>query len=124
MFYLYDAEGRLFSRLILSPPPACIVDARLALQLNGDGAAGVVYYEGDMEEGYVLDGEVVARPANPARLDGLVLRDLPAPCEIGINGQPYKCNEDTAELEFDQPGTYRITVRAWPHLDKEFEIEN
>lgn len=73
---------------------------------------------------YVADGEVRPRPANPARLDGMTLRDLPTPCTIHIGAQAYPCNDTVAELEFEHPGTYTVRVESWPYLDKEFEVEN
>ena len=70
------------------------------------------------------DGQVVPRLENPAILQGRVLNDLPVPCEILINNRRYEATTETVELEFDQPESYRVSVQAWPYLDKEFTIEN
>jgi hypothetical protein len=72
----------------------------------------------------VVDGAVVNRAPMPATLSGNVLNNLPVPCEIKVNDSTYYCDESSATLEFNQPGTYAITVIAWPYLDGEFEIVN
>jgi hypothetical protein len=73
---------------------------------------------------YVLDGQVTPRPANPSVLTGTTLTNVPVPATIKINDATYESNESRVELGFSQPGTYRVTVIAWPNLDKEFQIEN
>jgi hypothetical protein len=79
--------------------------------------------EWDGEAYYVDNGQVVERPACPAKLNGLKLTKLPAPCKIVINSTDYNVTEPTVDLEFDYPGVYKITVKAFPYLDGEFEIE-
>lgn len=73
---------------------------------------------------YVLNGEVVSRPENPATVSGQTLENVPAPATVIVNGTRYETNESRVELGFSQPGTYAVKVVAWPHLDKEFSIEN
>lgn len=73
---------------------------------------------------YVLDGEVVDRPENPATVSGSALENVPVPATIIINGTSYDTNESRVELGFSQPGTYDVKVVAWPYLDKEFTVEN
>lgn len=72
---------------------------------------------------YVLNGVVTPQPENPAALSGMELSNLPVPCEIRINDQSYQCTDSTATLSFSQPGAYKVIVKAWPHLDKEFSID-
>lgn len=76
----------------------------------------------DRDTKYVLDGILADRPANPATLTGLELTALPVPCTISINAATYPCAEDHATLSFGLPGTYKVTVKAFPMLDKEFSI--
>lgn len=73
---------------------------------------------------YVLNGEVVPRPENPATLSGQTLSNVPVPATIIVNGTSYESSESIVELGFSQPGTYAVKVVAWPHLDKEFSVEN
>lgn len=75
------------------------------------------------ETHYIPNGEVTLRPENPAILAGLELSDLHVPCEIKINNQSYLCTESTATLAFTHPSAYKVTVIAWPYLDKEFSID-
>lgn len=79
-------------------------------------------WDGDTH--YVVDGAPVLRPENPTTLDGMTLRNVPVPATLTINETEYQTDSDTVELEFDYPGTYHVTVSAWPHLDKEFTIED
>lgn len=66
-----------------------------------------------------------SRPVHAARQScGAWLSGLPVPSLIAINRKEYPCDEANIELEFDQPGKYRIVVRAWPYLDMEFDLEN
>lgn len=83
------------------------------------------YVEGawDRLTHYVLDGEAVERPANPAVLTDLTLTNLPVPCKIVINGTEYESTESTVELDLPMINEYLITVVAFPCLDAEFEIE-
>ena len=107
-FAKYDDSGRV---LFTGDVP----EAMLALQ-------GERVFVGslDGQTQYVQHGQAVPRPDNPARQDGLHLHNLPVPCSIVINGRSYACNEEHAELEFTYPGSYRITVVAFPYLDKTF----
>ena len=72
---------------------------------------------------YVLDGEAVDRPANPATLHGYTLENLPVPCTIMIKGQSFECTDTVCTLSFNFQGTYAVKVVSWPHLDKEFTVE-
>lgn len=84
------------------------------------------WVEGDWlgQNKYVLDGEVVDRPENTATLSGLTLLNVPVPSTIQIGNQFYESADSTVELEFNLPGTYKVKVISWPHLDKEFTVEN
>ena len=80
--------------------------------------------DGDPEVQYVQDRSIVSRPASSVVLREHTLSELPVPCVIRIGDRSYPCNDITAELSFDQPGTYLVTVEAWPYLNKEFTVEN
>jgi hypothetical protein len=72
---------------------------------------------------YVKNGEAEPRPANPAVLDNLTLRNLPVPCKIVINSSVYECDDTEVELDLPMAGNYFIQVKAFPYLDAEFQIE-
>lgn len=111
----YDQDGRITSTIGYDPLQFEAVKDRLDPWVDGD------WYGKDV---YVSNGEVHPRPANPARLDGMTLRDLPTPGTIHIGDAHYPYDEPAVELEFEHPGTYTVRVESWPHLDKEFEVEN
>jgi len=73
---------------------------------------------------YVVNGEVLPQPENPTTLTGTTLTGVPVPATVYINDTSYETTEAVVELGFDLPGTYTVKVVAWPHLDKEFVIEN
>lgn len=112
----YDTDGRITG--VLSGPSSSVQATIEYLKtpfVNG---------EGNQDTDYVREGTIVARPECPAILSGKMLMGLPVPSHIKINDQDYPCDTNEVELEFDQPGKYRIVVQAWPHLDKEFTLEN
>lgn len=109
-FAKYDKTGRV---LFLGDVP----EEMLALQ--GDRVfVGPI----DPETQYIVGGQARARPANPAARQGQNLYNLPAPCQITINGKVYDCPDTTAALDFTYPGTYHVRVSAFPFLDAEFEL--
>lgn len=109
----YDNDGRITCVCSLSPE---IYEANKHKQMiEGRGIPSV---------NYVKDGVLAVRPFMQAERELNVLKNLPVPCKIIINGTEYDCNESTATLEFNQPGIYNIIVRAWPYIDKEFVYEN
>lgn len=68
------------------------------------------------------DGVIESRPPNPARLDGMVLRDLPVPCVLVLDGTPYDCDDAECELSFSLPGRHYIQVESWPAQSAAFEV--
>ncbi|AOZ48850.1 hypothetical protein [Chromobacterium vaccinii] len=68
------------------------------------------------------DGVIEVRPLNPARLDGMVLRDLPAPCLLVLDGTSYGCDDGECELSFSLPGRHHIQIEAWPMQSAVFEV--
>lgn len=113
---LYDSTGRIHT--ILSGD-----DAGIQTTLDNITDSWV---EGawDAHTKYVNNGEVLDRPANPTTVSGLTLSNVPVPSELKIGDQYYSVTEPTVDLEFNLPGTYVVKVLSWPHLDKEFTVEN
>lgn len=109
-----DAEGRIW---VVGLVPAFMV----AIQVPLEGGS-IVLGEGDPTIHFVKAGEIVARPANTAALAGMTLQGLPVPCTITIDGTAHDCADDHCDLEFTQPGTYSVTVSAFPMLDATFEV--
>lgn len=110
-FAKYDEQGRV---LFIGDVP----ESMLALQ--GERVF-IGEIDGTLE--YVIDGNKQPRPANPARLSGYALHNLPVPCKIRINQREYACSEASAAVELTYPGVYRINVQAFPFLDANFEVQ-
>lgn len=70
------------------------------------------------------DEELTLRPSQETVLEGNVISGIPVPATLSINKETYSVNESRVELDFDQPGSYKIRVESWPFLDKEFTFEN
>lgn len=80
----------------------------------------IVDAEGD--EVQPEEWEIAIRPVSPAKIDGSRLYDLPVPCVVKINDKEYPCDEDHADLEFNLPGVYNVSVLAFPLLDASFQV--
>ena len=65
---------------------------------------------------------VRAKQESPVTLDGQMLRNVPPGASVVIDGVPYEAGDSEVELDFDMPGTYRVTVEAPAHLPKTFEV--
>lgn len=124
MYYLYDENGRLFSGMTFLPDAAGVVDARIAVEIENNGAAGVVFFDGNPLLHYFDGSAVSPRPQMTASLSGMSIAGLPIPSSLSIEGDIYICDDGVAELSFSAPGAYTVKARSWPYLDKEFTVEN
>jgi len=109
-----NATGRI---LYTGTVPRKMID----IQIPPEGAS-VVIGMGAPETHYVVNGAVVPRPVNTATPTGNTLTNLPVPCTISIDETAHDCADDHCELSFSHPGTYNVTVSAWPMLDVAFEV--
>lgn len=129
-FMVFDKEGRITQN------NSCPEDM-LELQrtggwniIEGDFPSSNFYIKHVQDQIVDADGdeiqpeewEIAIRPISPAKIDGYRLYDLPVPCVVKINEKEYPCDEDHADLEFNLPGVYQITVLAFPHLDAIFQV--
>ena len=117
----YDSTGKITG--MASSEPA-VMEMLKEQSVNIPNSQPFVDGEWFGKSVYVANGAVTDRPACPAHLSGNTLNGLPVPCEIKVNDSTYHCDETSATLLFNQPGTYAIKVIAWPYLDGEFEIVN
>lgn len=111
---IYEPNG--FITAVITADPQTIELNKQTHDLWIDGAW-------DKNTHYIKNNQALERPACPATLDGLTLRNLPTPCKIVINDKEYDVTDKTVTLEFDYPGKYLIKVIAFPYLYGEFEIE-
>jgi hypothetical protein len=109
-----DATGRITQCFWM---PRWMVDIQTA-----PAGGSVVISDGHWETDFVKEGAVVARPANPTTLEGMMLKNVPAPCMVTVEGVDHACTDTTVELSFSHPGTYTVKVDAWPMLDATFEV--
>lgn len=75
-------------------------------------------------DSYVDLSLLMVRPKLPSQVtvDGLMLRNVPVPSVILIEGVPYENDEPEVELEFDMPGQYQIVVKSVRELDGVFQV--
>lgn len=71
---------------------------------------------------YVQGGQIVNRPANPTAISGTTLSNVPVPAVVWINSSFYPTNDSTVELSIANPGTYLVSVVAFPYVDASFEV--
>jgi hypothetical protein len=108
-FVEYDADGRIFVH-------GNTHDTSLS-DLLATGANVIIGY-GTATDHYVdlATRTICERQACPASMLGTNLVNLPVPCTIVIDGKPYACADDIAELSFNHVGTYSIEVHSIPYL--------
>lgn len=113
-FYTHDKNGRI---------TGVFTENEEFFQVN-QGALKLLRGHADPSRQFVTEQGLQDRPPQETYLDGNTLHHLPQSCAIVINTtRTYAWESVSAELEFDQPGTYTIKVIAWPYLDKEFVLE-
>jgi len=112
-FVVHDASGKIL-RYGDCPPDS--------VEMQASGAGETVLQKAMFKDAYVVNGELIPRPANPTVLSGMALTNVPAPSVVYIKGARYDVHESTVELEFTYPGKYRIVVMSWPYLDAKFEV--
>ncbi|MCD0492348.1 hypothetical protein LQD23_08560 [Chromobacterium violaceum] len=110
----YDETGRILQTGLASLENVEVEFAMGKLLLQGDADPLMQYIRSD--------GAIEARPLNPARLDGMVLRDLPVPCRLILDGVEYNCDDAECELSFALPGLHHVQVEAWPMQSVVFEV--
>jgi hypothetical protein len=67
-------------------------------------------------------GRLKQRELPPVTLEGMLLNNLPRPCQIVIDGQAYDWNDLQLTLDLPYSGNYMVTVRRWPYLDLSFKV--
>ncbi|WP_352402675.1 hypothetical protein [Pyramidobacter sp.] len=67
-------------------------------------------------------GEAMLRPTMPVEQSGRVLRGLPLPCTVTVDGASYDVSDGIFEYESPLAGPHPVTVAAWPYLDWKGEI--
>jgi hypothetical protein len=115
-FLLYRASGEIVGHTVCSDDNAAITAKieSLGYLLVDSPPSGDTHY--------VLDGQVVERPQNPTQLSGMTLTAVPVGSAITIAGTDYACDDGTADLHFDQPGSYIVTVKCWPMQVATFQV--
>ncbi|KMN48789.1 hypothetical protein VL04_17675 [Chromobacterium violaceum] len=109
----YDETGRIL-QTGLAPLENVEVEFALGkLLLQG---------EADPLTQYVADGAIAPRPPNSTVLDGMVLRNLPAPCRLIVDGVEYDCPDAECALSFSLPGLHHVVVDAFPAQQAVFEV--
>ena len=56
-------------------------------------------------------------------LDMVMLGNLPQPCTVILKGQSWRVEDGIFSLTTDIPGSFLLTVQAWPYLNAEFSVE-
>mgnify|MGYP003143237142 CR=1 FL=1 len=133
MIVVHSEEGRIIQTLDGAVDPSVLT----ALDQQG-----VLYADIDFERDgnlhelfsryYVADGRLTLRAAiTPSvstieiRADGkdkAVIKGLPKPCTLMVDGHLVERKGGTITLTADVPATYRVAVEQWPLLPWSVEI--
>jgi hypothetical protein len=114
-YVVSDSNGRI---LVAGWVPSHMIDSHPVK----DGQS-IIRDKGHPETHYVSEGAVHERPVNPTTLVGMKLLNVPNPSSVTIAGEgPHQVTDGEADLEFTQPGTYKVVVSSWPALDAVFEV--
>jgi hypothetical protein len=115
----YDEKGQIM--LAVSGPPNSV---EATLNLNSDLPYLVLPDPVFPDTQFVQDEKILPRPAGAAVLEGDQLSGVPSGASVLIEGVVYQANGETITLSFSLPGTYKITIKAWPAMDQEVVYEN
>jgi hypothetical protein len=117
-FSLYEMEsGRIVS-------VGSATSEELALAQAGDGQ-GILLGDGLSLSGYVVSGQFVPRPEFPVSQFDNTLH-VPPGTEFSVRGPASMAGvaaDGLLEFEFAEPGTYTVTLRKFPYLDREVTLE-
>lgn len=111
-YVAYEENGRI--ALVISCPPGM---AEQVIRLNTDLPYIRVIAPVQSSEYYILNGALQLRPKSTAKLEGNMLKGVPAGASVTIEGQVYEADGSDIELSFAHPGTYEIKVEAFPQVD-------
>lgn len=114
-FIVFDASGRILRY------GDCPDDYIASQALDGETS---IAYDGDVSDiSHYWNGDaVVERPANPAVLEGMSIKQIPLGSVIVIDGISYHVDDGVADLSFAMPGTYTVNVFSFPCRDTSFEV--
>lgn len=124
-FVVYDVRTGEILRTGYCPEDA--VD----LQASGEHEAVIADQDASDTRDYVVDGEIVERPAlgpisQTAILaddaDEAVLTGLPQPCTVRINGEPVTVGDGHLVFTASVAGTYVVEIDCWPYQAFRAEI--
>lgn len=99
-----------------------------------DGEAWVVCSTSARDGSHYVDcGVISTRPAMPGSLNKTCIRadgtdyatvlGLPKPCTVTFCETPYEIDDGEFCFTVDLPGTYEITVEAFPFLPAKFTVK-
>jgi hypothetical protein len=113
-YLIHDQTGRIYVKARM---PEKMIDQQVV-----PAGHSLLLVTCDMDTDWVTGGELQPRPVNSTTLNGMKLTNVPAGATVTIEGTDYTVTDGTADLSFSQPGTYTVTVSAFPMLDATFEV--
>ena len=133
MIVVHSEDGRITQTLDGAVDPSVLT----ALDQRGVLYADIEFeQDGNLHElfsrYYVTDGRLTPRAAITPSVstfeihadakDKAVIKGLPRPCTVMVDGQPVERKGGTITLTADVPATYRVAVEKWPFLPWSAEI--
>lgn len=113
--YIYNEQTGEIKRTFFTTDPESVT-------LNLISGEQAVDFDSSFANPYVVNGQLLERPDNPSTLNGLVIENVPLGATVSFDDQSYVVDDGTAELGFQFPGTYTVSVTCFPYLTKNFEV--
>lgn len=68
------------------------------------------------------EGIVADRPTFAEVITGTTVSNLPNPTTVVVEDTEFEVTDGSAELEFEFPGIYTVTLKSFPYLDKSIQV--
>lgn len=131
-YVIYDENGKILAA-VETPEPISAGQLKPILIAHQNSRWIKTDDPVDVELDFVEGRKVRRRPKMPAKANRTVVpADAMTPVEISkippaatlqVENQQATVNEGRVELTFDMPGKYRVTLKKFPFLDADQEIE-
>lgn len=124
---IYEIRSGRISRVVTAPESMIQDQAQAGESYVAGSANTLTQYVNTakrrVESRPTINGAVSKNPFVADGVDTSCISGLPQPCTVTLGGQRYWVEDGVFGFTTDVPGTFSLTVQAWPYLDAEFIVE-
>lgn len=125
-YVMYDDTGMIVSIMVgLEADAAQCCHQEGWKYISTDVSPGYDYYYVDQDQlksklafAGILDKTQVKADGN----DYITLTSLPIPCTVSVNNKTYEVTDGTAQISFNLPGNYMLSITSVPQLPGTFQV--